>query len=193
MTDVAESRTTRMHTRSERPHPARPIDHELRRQFDLLTSNGVLALHDRRIALTGSVIDHLVISTSGVYVIDAKRYSGAPKLLVEGGIITPRTSTLIVGGRDCTQLVYSVQKQAALVKTELDVDRTWANVPVHGQLCFTDSQWPLTGGAFAIDGLDVLWPAKAAERVSTPGPVSPYTVAALHRFLTQAFPPAHTS
>jgi hypothetical protein len=87
--------------------------------------------------------------------------------------------------------VYAVQRQGALVKTELEVDENWAAVTVHGILCFIDANWPLVGGTFTIDGLDVLWPAKAAERVCTPGPVSTYTVAALYRFLSLAFPPAH--
>jgi Nuclease-related domain len=158
-------------------------------RLDLLGPTGVLSLHERRIPLTGAIIDHLVISTSGVYVIDAKRYAGAPRLLVEGGIISPQTSTLIVGGRDCTRLVDTVHRQGALVRTELEVDENWAGVPVHGVLCFIDPSWPLVGGAFTIDGLDVLWPAKAAERVRTPGPISPYTVVALYRFLSATFPP----
>lgn len=32
-------------------------------------------------------------------------------------------------------------------------------------LCFVDASWPLIGGAFTIDGVDVLWPKKLAERL----------------------------
>jgi hypothetical protein len=190
MTEVVESSITRMNGPDEVSPRPRPIDNVLKRQFDLLTSNGILALHSRLIARTPTVIDHLVIAPSGVYVIEAYRYSAAPKLLVEGGIMTPRTSTLVVGGRDCTPLVYAVQERAARVKSELEVDQAWAAVPVHGQLCFTNAQWPLTSAPFTIDGLNVLGPAQATERVSRPGPVSPYTVAAVHRYLARAFPPA---
>ena len=48
---------------------------------------------------------------SGVFVVDAKKYKGQPGLRVEGGLVRPRTETLMVGGRDCSKLVDGVLKQ----------------------------------------------------------------------------------
>jgi hypothetical protein len=55
-------------------------------------------LHDRRIPRTTANIDHLVVCSSGVFVIDAKRYlNRRPELRVEGGLFRPRTELLYVG------------------------------------------------------------------------------------------------
>ena len=48
-------------------------------------------LHDRRVPGSRANIDHIVVSSAGVWVIDAKRYKDKrPELRVEGGIIRPR-------------------------------------------------------------------------------------------------------
>lgn len=73
-------------------------------------------LHDRRIPGTRSNIDHIAVTPSGVWVIDAKRYKGQrPSLHVEGGLIRPRVETLRVGGRDKTKLVDGVRSQVEKV------------------------------------------------------------------------------
>ncbi|WP_308116527.1 hypothetical protein [Leifsonia poae] len=52
----------------------------------------------------------------GVWVIDAKRYKGRPRLQVEGGLLRPRVEKLVVRGRDQTKLVDGVLKQVGLVQ-----------------------------------------------------------------------------
>jgi hypothetical protein len=47
-------------------------------------------LHDRRIPGSRTNIDHLAVTATGVYVIDAKKYQGRPRLKVEGGLLRPR-------------------------------------------------------------------------------------------------------
>jgi hypothetical protein len=153
-----------------------------------LPADLVQVLDDRRIPNTTTRIDHLAISTSGVYVIHAQCYRGTPQHLVEGGFMSSTTSTLLVGSRDCTKLVRNVQKQVCVVQSALGVDQSWADVPVHGVLCFIDGNQPLLGGAFAIDGLAVLGPQLTVDRLRTPGRVSAYSVTALQRFLAWQFP-----
>lgn len=46
-------------------------------------------LHDRRIPGTTANIDHLAVTPTGVFVIDAKKYKGRPQLKVEGGLLRP--------------------------------------------------------------------------------------------------------
>ncbi|TXK08970.1 NERD domain-containing protein [Microbacterium saccharophilum] len=101
-------------------------------------------LHDRRIPGTRANIDHIVVSPSGVWVIDAKRYKGQrPSLHVEGGIFRPRVETLRVAGRDKTKLVNGVHSQITRVTAALPD----GNVDVHGALCFVKADWPLIGGS----------------------------------------------
>lgn len=86
-----------------------------------LQSETCRILHDRRIPGSRANIDHLAVTPTGVYVIDAKRYSGRPQLRVEGGLRRPRVERLIVGRRDCTKLVDGVLKQVDIVRAVVDV------------------------------------------------------------------------
>ena len=92
-----------------------------------LASDRLRVLHDRRIPGTRANIDHLAITATGVYVIDAKKYSGRPHLRIEGGLFRPRVEKLIVGTRDCTKVVDGVLKQIDIVTSAIG-----GIVPVRG-------------------------------------------------------------
>lgn len=157
--------------------------------LDGLTARGVRLLHDRRIPRSRANIDHIAVSPSGVYVVDAKRYRGRPTLRVEGGILRPRVEKLLVGGRNCTPLVAGVQKQVGVVADALDAVGM-GDVPVHGVLCFVDADWPLIGGSFVTGGVAVLWPRKLGDRLRAEGPLDQAGVDAAHRALAGALPEA---
>lgn len=143
-------------------------------------------LHDRRIPGTRANIDHIVVSPSGVWVIDAKRYTNKrPELRVEGGIIRPRVESLRVGGRDQTNLVTGVQSQVERVTGVID-DPT---IAVAGVLCFIDADWPLVGGSFTVNGIHALWPRLLLKRIVA-APASGVDVQSVHRRLAGAFPRA---
>lgn len=163
-------------------------EERLAQRLDGLTEHGVRLLHDRRIPKTRANIDHIAVAPTGVYVIDAKRYQGRPHLRVEGGILRPRVEKLMVGTRDCTKLVAGVQHQASLVKDALAA--AGQDVPVTGVLCFVEADWPLIGGDFTTAGVRVLWPKKAAQLLTSAGPLTPDAVRAAHVSLSAAFPAA---
>jgi hypothetical protein len=124
-------------------------------------------LHDRRIPGTRANIDHIVITPSGVWVIDAKRYKNKrPSLDVRGRIFHPRTETLRVAGRDRTNLVTGVQSQVDRVKAALAGEST----PVTGALCFIEADWPLLGKGFVVNGVHVVWPRMLVERLTVGDP-----------------------
>jgi hypothetical protein len=158
-------------------------------RLDALTKHGAQVLHDRRIRGSRANIDHLVVALAGVFVIDAKRYAGRPHLRVEGGLLRPRTEMLMVGRRNCSNLIGGVQKQVELVRAALAPLTTEA-VPVRGMLCFVGADWPLIGGAFVTGDVDVLWPKKIADRVLPSEVLSADQVATIHGLLAAAFPPA---
>ena len=62
-------------------------------------TEGIVALHDRRIPKSKANIDHLVVGPSGVFVVDAKNYSGIVERRHVGGWFRP-DERLYVGGRD---------------------------------------------------------------------------------------------
>ena len=158
--------------------------------LDKLAGTGLYFLHDRRIPPGKTNIDHIVIAPTGVYVIDAKNYTGRPTLDIKGGIFAPRVEKLRVGGRDRTKLVDGVHRQVQKVRELLERDGIGQDVPVRGMLCFVHSDWPLIGGSFAIGGLDVLWPQKARKVITAPGPLPDTQLQVLHRHLAAGFPSA---
>lgn len=135
-------------------------------RLDSLASVSIAVLHDRRIPGSKANIDHIAITASGVWVIDAKRYKGRPELKIEGGILRPRVEKGLVGRRDCTKLVDGVLKQIDLVREVV------GDIPVTGALCFVEADWPLIGSAFTTRGVHALWPKRLAKLlVEAEGPV----------------------
>jgi hypothetical protein len=149
-------------------------------------------LHDRRIRGSKANIDHIAVTPSGIYVVDAKRYHGRrPRLQVNGGLFQPRTERRLVGTRDGTKLVRGVHKQVQVVSRAIDYLSAGRPVPpVVGVLCFVEADWPLIGGSFTIDGVLVEWPKKTYGRLTQAGPSDPGRVEAWHRDLAGAFPSA---
>lgn len=160
-------------------------EERLGQRLDELASETLRLLHDRRIPGTRANIDHLAVTPTGVWVIDAKRYvAKRPTLRVEGGILRARVERLMVGSSDRTKLVDGVLKQVDLVRSLID-----DAMPVAGVLCFVDADWPLVGGTFATRGVDVLWPRKLYPRLSVEGSHAA-AVAETHARLAGALPQA---
>jgi len=160
------------------------------RRLDKLTRHGVEVLHDRRIPGSNANIDHLAVSPSGVYVIDAKNYTGTVRVERRGGLLTPRTSVLRVGRRDATKLVTGVQRQAEQVRAVLvGISGLPELVTVTGVLAFFEADWPL----FApdeIDGVRLGSPKSAARLIRRAGPYVPADVATIADHLRVHFPAA---
>jgi len=128
-------------------------------RLDSFASENIAVLHDRGIPGTRANIDHIVVTRSRIWVIDAKRYKGRPELVVEGGLFRARVEKLLVARRDRTKLVDGVLKQVDLVQS------TVGPLPVSGVLCFVDADWPLIGGAFTTRGVQVLWPKRLTKQM----------------------------
>ena len=161
-------------------------EERLAARLNQLDSAAVATLHDRRIPGSRANIDHIAVATSGVWVIDAKRYKGRPALRVEGGILRPRVERLLVGRRDCSKLVDGVLKQVDLVQEALS--RAGINAPVTGALAFIDADWTMIGASFTTRGVHVVWPKRLQKLLLAPGQLE--DVAGLHQALARHFPPA---
>jgi hypothetical protein len=148
-----------------------------------LASETIRLLHDRRLPRSRANIDHLAVTSTGVYVIDAKMYRGRPHLKVDGGLFRPRVERLMVGSRDCTKLVDGVLKQVDVVCGLLEPD-----APVRGVLCFVDADWPLLGGSFTTRDVHALWPKKLYSMLQAQGHLTVVTIAEVHRALARALP-----
>lgn len=156
-------------------------EERLGQRLDGLASDTLVVLHDRRIPGTRANIDHIAVSPTGVYVIDAKRYVGQrPSLRVEGGLLRPRVEKLMVGSRDRSKLVDGMLTQVDLVRSIVGPE-----VPVTGVLCFVEAEWPLIGGSFTIRGVEVVWPKKLSSLLAAKGPHTS-AVVDIHRTLATA-------
>lgn len=147
-------------------------------RLDRLREEGIAVFHDRRIPGSRANIDHIVITSGGVHVIDAKRHKGRPALHVSGGLFRPRTEKLLVRGRDRSGMVDRVLRQVDAVTSCV------GDVSVTGTLCFVEADWPLFGGDFTTRGVWATWPRRLAkelkeEHASTTYPINVEQIASL--------------
>ncbi len=160
-------------------------EESLGRGLDNLADDTVRLLHDRRLPRSRANIDHLAVTRSGIYVIDAKKYRGRPNLKVDGGLLCSRVERLFVGSRDCTKLLEGVHKQVAVVRDLLEPD-----TPVHGVLCFVEADWPLLGGSFVTHDVHVLSPKGLCLMLKNDGPLTLETITQVHSTLGRTLQPA---
>lgn len=163
-------------------------EEKVARVLDALSGPELHVLHDRRMPGSRANIDHLAVSSAGVFVIDAKRYTGRPQLRAEGGLLRPRTEKLMVGGRDRTKLVTGVLKQLDVVRAALE--SAGLSLPVQGALCFVDADWPLFGGSFKTRGVHVTSPSKMGHLLRNGGALSGELRASARNLLERKFPAA---
>jgi hypothetical protein len=143
----------------------------------------VVLLHDRGIPRSRANIDHIAIASSGVWVIDSKRYKG--KVAVSNPLFGQ--AKLTINGRDKSKLIDGLAKQVELVKG-VTAELAPA-VTVHGALCFVDSDLP-TFGTLTFKGFPLLYPKRLAKRINAGGPIAAEQVRALATELAGRFPSA---
>ena len=78
-----------------------------------------------------------------------------------------------------------MHKQVGLVRAALADE---PDVPVRGVLCFVEADWPLIGGSFAVQGIDVLWMKKLKAMLTAPGELGADEIADLQWKLHEAVP-----
>ena len=127
----------------------------------------VIALHDRRVPRTKGNIDHLAVGPAGVFVIDAKRYTGRIERRDRGSVFRPDVR-LYVDRRDRTKLVQAMDWQTTTIRNVLN-HHGHHDIPLRAVLCFVDAEWPLLfARPLQIAGVTVLWP-KALQGLVTAG------------------------
>lgn len=124
---------------------------------------GIEVLHDRRVPGTKANIDHIAVGPRGVFVIDAKKYTGAVEVRNVGGLFRP-DERLYVNGRDRSKLVEGVLGQIEVVRTALGDE--YADVPVRGVLCFIGCEWGWIMKQKCVKGVTALWPKALAAHVT---------------------------
>src|SRR5258708_4851145 len=99
-------------------------------------------LNDRSVPRTRGNIDHILITSAGVFVVDAKLYKGLIEVRDVGGFFKSDLR-LFVGRRDCSQLAQNMGWQVGAVQRAL-VGAGFEPMPlVRPVLCFVDGDWPM--------------------------------------------------
>lgn len=139
-------------------------EEQLGRRLTEMAGEQLKVLHDRKIPRSRANIDHVVVTTGGVWVIDAKRYRGARVEIRGGRLLSPGPAELFVGGRNRQQLVDGVRGQVDTVQAVLaEAGRA---VPVRGALVFIDAEFGLFDGPFDLGGTWVGWGRALRKRLA---------------------------
>ena len=104
-------------------------------------SDTSVVLNDRKVKGTKGNIDHIAVTSGGVWIIDAKNYKGKVERRDIGSMFKSDVR-LFVNGRHQPKLVKGMEWQYDTV-TEALATLGRPEVPVHQALCFTNSEWPL--------------------------------------------------
>lgn len=162
-------------------------ERRLAAHLDREVGSTAVILHSRCVPRSSADIDHLVIAPSGVWIVDAKNYSGKVERRDVGSwwVIDHR---LFVNNRDRTALVDGMQRQVDAVRSALD-PMGLATLPVHPALVFTNSEWGLFAKPFDIRGVRILWAKRLCELIVQPGSVEPTRIDAIARQLSSKLPP----
>ena len=148
--------------------------------------DGAIFLHSRKIP--NGDIDHLAIAPSGIYVIDAKNYTGRIEAR-DVGNWRKVDRRLYVGGRDKSKLIEGMGKQVGAVTTALGSSQL-ADTPIHPVLCFTDSEWGIFAKPLSFGPVSCLWARRLCELISQPGPLDPSQRHSIAVLLSAALPAA---
>jgi hypothetical protein len=148
-----------------------------------------IILHDRRIPGTRANIDHIAVTPSGLYAIDAKNYSGKVQRIDKGGWFSSDLH-LYVGRRNCTKLIAGMAQQLAAIRAVAEPLIEECGVNVVGVLCFVEAEWSLFAKPFQLGSVWVEWSTSLGKRLQSPGPLLPEQVQQLAGRLARALPPA---
>ena len=147
-----------------------------------------VVLSNRRVPHSPAVVDNIVVASSGVWIIDAKKMHG----LIEYRDVSARRGEdrrLLIGGHDRTAMVDRLYDYVIPV-AKLVVEPT---VPVVGAIAIVEGNWGsptklLTRRPYRHEGVWILWPAALIQKIEAPGPLAPDDVLAIGARLDRALP-----
>lgn len=131
-----------------------------------IASNTLKVLHDRKVPRSSANIDHLAVTSEGVWILDAKRYRG--KVETRGhGLFSRKPPDLYVGGRNQMKLVAGAQKQVEVVRLldDFSIEQRQPRVPVRGALVFVGAEFSWFADPLLIQEVWVGWGKAMRDRL----------------------------
>ena len=108
---------------------------------ELSQARGFITIHDRLIPDSKANIDHILVTDSKVFVVDAKNYSDKIDF---GRLLAPYfggKAILKINGRNRNELLDGVSKQVRIVEKLLA--KAGIEIPVQGVLAFVEAKWDI--------------------------------------------------
>ena len=127
------------------------------RAVDALNTRGVSTLHDRLIPGSRANIDHIALTSAGVFTVDAKRYAGRLQ-------IRSRGSQLWINGRNRSKLLAQAHLQARAVESVL-AQAGLLTINVTPVLCFVGTEVPLLSPR-RINGVIICTPGSLRRHIN---------------------------
>ena len=142
-----------------------------------------LVLYNRRRGLgrERGDIDMLVVTPSGVHIIDPKKYEGRKVRSSRSG------DMFIVDGRKRPHLAESMRRQVDVVTAAMQASSV-PGVPVTAAYCFLGADLPW--GTLRVDGVAALGKRSVVKMLRQAGPLDAEQRRVIHAFLHGQFPPA---
>ena len=148
---------------------------------------GLKALHDRRVPGTRANIDHILIAPAGVFVVDAKRYSGLIEVRDVGGLFSSE-QRLFVGRRDCSGLAADMGWQVEAVQRVVQSLEMQPSPLITPVLCFVDGDWPLLFPPSSFNGVRLEGTGSIRKLVVKQAVLDAAAIDRLTGILARAFP-----
>jgi hypothetical protein len=148
----------------------------------------LFVLNDRRVKGTKGNIDHVAVAPAGVFVLDAKYFTGFIDVVDKGSFLRSDLR-LMVGGQNRSQLAEKMGWQLkAVTKALLDagVDPL---PPVTAVLCFIDPSWRLIRRPKSFDGVRIESDKSIVKALGEPVVLPSPEIDRLVRILGEALPP----
>lgn len=120
---------------------------------DLAVKYSFLAIHDRLMPKSKANIDHMAVTSTGIFIVDAKNYQGTIEVRGRMEKFVGGSSQLWIGKRNRTNLLDGVNKQILAVETVLE--NAGVKFPVFGALAFYKARWdlPIFLRASSVNGI----------------------------------------
>lgn len=148
---------------------------------------GLRILNDRRIKGTRGNIDHVLVAPAGVFVVDAKNYTGTVEIKNVGGIFRTELR-LFVGGRDRSKLADGLGWQLTAVRGALGAAGATPLPPVTPVLCFVGARWARFRRPTEFEGVRLESPVSLKSLLLEPVLLDDQAISKLALALSEALP-----
>lgn len=147
---------------------------------------GLRILNDRAVKGSRANIDHILVAPAGVFVVDAKNYTGVVEVKNVGSIFRTELR-LYVGGRDRSKLADGLARQLTAVRAALG-GALLPMPPITPVLCFIGARWPRFRPPTEFEGVRLESPDSLKRLMAEPAVLDGGAIDGLARVIAKALP-----